>query len=402
MSYGYRTSEILVLPQDLQDFAWSAPMRDLAAKVGLSDVGLKKLLRSLGVVTPAQGHWNKVHAGRPVPSCPNVPARRPGETGRVRLNARFVNVFTPAEPLPSGGPFASAAVPEDLDELYHQELKAIGRMAVPRKLERVHHSLAQIFKQEERRREKFAASGWSCDAPKFDSAVDRRRLKILNAVFMTLSRRDQRADAYECDGEIHARARIGDAYLGLHVDLGGKQRTAQVQGRTRPAPDLPGSTPLMFSVDPGFDRKKCTTWQDDAKGTLETRIAEIAARIVVMGEAKFRRGLKEAEERAEEHRRWQEERRQEELEARNRERLKQLRESGDLLRQAEDLRALISRLCDAVVAGSVGADPTRLEQWERWALAEADRLDPIRSGQILTHLAPQDEPSSAGVEPHFT
>lgn len=56
MSYRYDSNEILVLPQDLQDFAWSAPMRDLAAKVGLSDVGLKKLLRSLGVVTPAQGH----------------------------------------------------------------------------------------------------------------------------------------------------------------------------------------------------------------------------------------------------------------------------------------------------------------------------------------------------------
>ncbi len=38
--YGY--NDLPVLPQDLQDFAWLAPMRDLAPKVGLSDVGLKK------------------------------------------------------------------------------------------------------------------------------------------------------------------------------------------------------------------------------------------------------------------------------------------------------------------------------------------------------------------------
>lgn len=326
-----------------------------------------------------------------MPACPRVPERLPGKAGRVRLDARFANVFTAAEPLPSSGPFASAAVPEDLDELFRQELKAIGRAAVPKKLERVHFALAQIFKQEQRRREKFAACGWSWDAPKFKSAVDRRRLKTLNAVFMALSRRGQSADAYEREGEIHARARIGDAYLGLHVELAGKQRTVQVQGRTRPPPDLPGSTPLMFSVDPGFDRKNCTTWRDDAKGRLETKIAEIVARIVVMGEAKFRRGLKEAEERAEEHRRWQEKRRQEAIEARNAERLKHLRESGELLRQAEDLRALIARVRGAVTADSAPVDRAALDAWETWASAKADRLDPIRSGQILTHLAPAGE-----------
>jgi hypothetical protein len=182
LNYAYARTEVLVLPQDLQDFAWSAPMRDLAAKVGLSDVGLKKLLKSHGVITPPQGHWNRVHAGKPVPKCPELPARRPGETGRIHVDHRFANVLSAVEPMSSSGPFASAAVPEDLDELYLQELKAIGRMTVPRKLERFHCGLSQIFKQEERRRAKFAASNWSWDAPKFDGALDQRRFRILNAI----------------------------------------------------------------------------------------------------------------------------------------------------------------------------------------------------------------------------
>ena len=39
----YRYDDIVVYPDDLRAFAWSAPMRNLAAQVGMSDVGLKKL-----------------------------------------------------------------------------------------------------------------------------------------------------------------------------------------------------------------------------------------------------------------------------------------------------------------------------------------------------------------------
>lgn len=47
----------------LTAFAWSAPMRDLGSRIGLSDVGLRKSLKTDGIVTPPQGHWNRVHAG---------------------------------------------------------------------------------------------------------------------------------------------------------------------------------------------------------------------------------------------------------------------------------------------------------------------------------------------------
>jgi hypothetical protein len=391
MSYGHYSNEILVRPQDLQDFAWSAPMRDLAAKVGLSDVGLKKLLKSHGVITPPQGYWNRVHAGKPVPKSPKLPARRPGETGRIYVDHRFANVLTAVEPMPSSGPFASAAVPEDLDELFEQELKALGRVTVPRKLERFHHGLAQIFKQEERRRAKFAASNWSWDAPKFDGALDQRRFRILNAIFMALSRRGHGGRASERDGQIDATAIVGDMSVDLELAIAGKHRTILEYGRDIPARELPTSTPLMLIIDGQRDRSGETAWQDCVSGKLESNLAEIVARIIVAGEARFRRGLREAEEREVQYRQWQEQRRREEIERRNAERLKHLRSSGDLLRQAEDLRALIARVRAAAVAGSVEVGQDRLSEWERWASAAADRLDPILSGQIMTHLAPPQD-----------
>jgi len=359
-------------------------MRDLAAKIGLSDVGLKKLLKGHGVTTPPQGYWNRVHAGRPVPKCPKAQPRGPGETGRVHLDARFANILTPADPIPSAGSFASTLVPEDLEVLRHNELKAIGRAVVPRKLERVHHGLTPIFNAEQRRREKFAANGWSWDAPKFEASVDRRRLRILNAVMMTLGRRGHRTDAYERDGEFHTTCTIGDTRLGLRIDLvkpeRGRSRRLDADG------ELPAMTPLVIAVDPTFDGKSDLTWKDDEQGKLETKIAAIVAAIVVAGEAKFRRSLAEAEERERKLRLLEEKRRQEAIAARNSERLKHLRESGELLRQASDLRTLIAQVRAAAVAGSIDVGNEELTEWRKWASDEADRLDPVLSGQIMKHL----------------
>jgi anti-sigma28 factor (negative regulator of flagellin synthesis) len=128
------------------------------------------------------------------------------------------------------------------------------------------------------------------------------------------------------------------------------------------------------------------SWQDDEGGTLETKIPTIAAGVIVAGEARFRRSLREAEERSEQLRILEEKRRQEELAARNQERLESLHRSGELLRQAEDIRALVARVRQAIVDGTADVDPATIAAWEQWALSEADKIDPVRSGQITTHL----------------
>lgn len=381
-------NDLLVMPEDLRKFAWSAPMRDLAAKVNMSDVGLKKLLASHGVPSPPQGYWNKLHAGKPVPTCPKAPGRRPGENGRVRLDSRFMDILPRASPRPSGGPFASAAVPEDLDDLFAQELKAIGRAGVPKSFDRTHHGIAQILKRDQERKEKSARERWYWDTARFDSPLDKRRLRILNAVLLTLARRGHEGDAYERDGELHASAIIGDTRLGLAVDIAGSHHSARRRGGVQPASDLPAKTPLAFHADLNFDGKSVESWQDDADGILEAKIAIITAGLIVAGEAKFRRGLRDAEERAEQLRILEEKRRQEVLAARNRERLEHLRLSGELLHQAEMIRVLITRVRQAMLDGSVEVDAQTIAAWESWALGEADKLDPVLSGQIMTHLRP--------------
>jgi hypothetical protein len=54
--YYYGRNTICVMPEDLIAYAWSAPMRDLAQKLDMSDVGLRKLLAGYGVGPPPQGY----------------------------------------------------------------------------------------------------------------------------------------------------------------------------------------------------------------------------------------------------------------------------------------------------------------------------------------------------------
>ena len=394
MSRTYGWHQFHVLPDDLIAYAWSAPMRDLAGAVAMSDVGLKKLLRAHGIGPPPQGYWNKVHAGRPVPKPPRAPARRPGETGRISLDQRFAKVLKPAPLMSSTGPFASVEVPEDLNELLARELKAIGRIAVPRTLEQPHPGLHQLLKQEQRRREK-ANEPFHWDTPKFDGPFDQRRLRLLNGLFLGLSKRGHFGDLYERDGVLHVGAIIGDTRVGFSLELA-RQKAARSRMPQAIDPQLPVKAPLaLVVVGEGGAR-----WEDGADGTLETRLASLVAGLIVAGEARFRRSLAQAEEWEQQRRVDAERGRRERLASLNQKRLEQLHASGQLLRQAEDLRALAARVGEAVAGGALTLEPGALEAWLAWASAEADRLDPVLSGQVISHvLPPAEEP---GREPDFT
>ena len=53
--------------KQLYELIWCKPMRDAAAEIGISDVGLKKVCDRHRVPVPPQGYWNKVHAGQSPP-----------------------------------------------------------------------------------------------------------------------------------------------------------------------------------------------------------------------------------------------------------------------------------------------------------------------------------------------
>lgn len=383
--------------KDVIAFAWSAPMRDLAKRIGISDVGLKKLLKSHGITPPPQGHWNKVHAGKPVGKPPSPPERRPGQIGRVRLDGRFRDHIPEAGRMPIDGPFTSGKVPESLDELRQNEVRVIGKVTVPRDLGRAHRGLTAILKKEELRREKFEKSGWRWDQPKHDHPIAQRQLRFANALLKTLSLRGHGDDLREAERGFEINVEIGDTQLIFELQLAANERTAARYSQVDSA-TIPASTPIRLARRAVKQRVNEAAWEDDKSGKIERRLAEIVAEMIVIGEARFRASLVEARETEEQFQRWKDERRRREIEQLEAKRVNDLRTSAELLREAELMRDLVARVELAMVREGK-FDQARIDAWKRWALEQADQIDPILSGQVLTHLhVPEldDENTSPG------
>src|SRR6266478_244684 len=60
--------------EDLYELAWSKPMSELAKDFGISDVGLAKRCKRLGIPVPGRGYWARIEAGQ-TPYRPKLPNR---------------------------------------------------------------------------------------------------------------------------------------------------------------------------------------------------------------------------------------------------------------------------------------------------------------------------------------
>lgn len=383
-----RSREVRVTREQLYELVWSAPMTQLAAELKMTGSGLAQALRANGIPLPERGYWNKLQAGKPARRIP-LPPRSAGQDALLPLHGTLAERFRsePAEPENPDGPFATAAVPENLEQLRLDTLKQVGKLTVPPNLERPHRALHALLRQDERRREKIAAarfSNWE-RAPEFDTPDQLRKLRIANALMLTLARLGHGCQLWGSEPAPSFCARVGDHEVIVRIHRRGEKLD---RFRNHGAPVLPPSkSPLQIELlgrlPDGFER----SWQDGEE-KLERHLAKVAAAIVAAGEARYRLSLAERLEHIACMNAWREERRQEALAKGNQERLAALHRSAELLRTANDLRTLIAGVRAAVVNGRRDLGPSALSEWEAWAAAEADRIDPVVSGQVDEHLVP--------------
>jgi hypothetical protein len=58
---------------DLYELVWTAPVSEIAARIGISDVGLAKACRRADIPLPSRGYWARVSAGQPIGRDPLPP-----------------------------------------------------------------------------------------------------------------------------------------------------------------------------------------------------------------------------------------------------------------------------------------------------------------------------------------
>lgn len=383
--------------KELYELVWSEPMRVLAPRFGISDVALKKACVRAEIPTPGPGHWAKKAAGKSGSQLA-LPERPPGMQDEVLIGAGvgyWHSAWTEEElvgPLPPPPEFE-----EPIECVRERIAKTVGKLTVPREVRVWHPAIDKLLKEDDQRRERQRASPFpsSWDAPLFDTPFERRRLRVLNTLVLAAGTMNSSAaisDREACS--IHFS--FYQRQVGIRLNRVKRPRHRGYAANSPDADETKLSLSILESVGPEKER---IAWQDDEQGKVETRVTEIAIQIILTAELQYREGVMRSYE-------WRVQRKAE-LEEEERERKRQA-ERGERERQKRLEQARIDRLVKGAAAfqqaGAIrkyveairasqadnsGCSTEELERWSQWALAEADRIDPVVGAKFL--LAMQDE-----------
>jgi len=374
--------------QQLYELVWSEPMRNLAAQIGISDVAIAKHCRKCNVPVPPRGYWNKLQAGKNARPIALDPADL-GTINRVTLSG----TLTPELRTRIKGEPGDPGEEESVEVLAERFGTRLGKVTAPRNLSPAHPAIATLLRKDEELRQKQEGGHFPWYAPKFDTPFERRRLRVLNGIFLAVSR---------IGGNAWTRGEMARE-LGLHI---GNQtisfeldHPAARRGRVvAPPTDRNARLVLKLAYDrlpPGITWQ----WEDKDDCPLENQLAEIIVGLAGAAERLHRQWQEEhrAWQRREQERKEREEKERLELEARREcERLAAIEKAkvDALLKDAADWRkaAEIRAYVEAVSRQASAASNDEFEKWQQWALLEADKLDPItsqRAGKIPIPPAPQ-------------
>lgn len=363
-------------------------MRTLAPEFGVSDVALRKACVKARVPVPERGYWARLNAGKPAIRA-KLPTRPPGlsETVRVGGHAYYYHVIPGEELL---GPIPDPpAFHEPLEGMETEVRKLLGKVKPVRTLDSPHRALRRPLAKEDERRATYLRTGWSWDAPIFDTPFEQRRLRILNSLFMATGRLGAIPDIRGAPAR-DITIKIHDQTIQVRLDTPENLNKPAPYDRPDPAePKAPMR--LVIPNSPGGKIER-SAWEDAKGRKIEEDLTEITVQIIMAAEHQHREGRLRAHEwritrrtqRIEEIRLARERAEREERERQEklaRERVERLVGEADALARAEMIRTYVMRAREA--AKLQGIASSDVERWAEWALETADEIDPIRSGRFL-------------------
>lgn len=360
--------------QSLYDEVWTDPVTDVARRYGLSDVGLAKLCKTMGIPLPARGYWAKVRSGAQVKRTP-LPS-----SGRFREVASLTRYDS-----------EQVKAKKAIERRVKETKKSLGQIPVPLE-QTAQHPLVATAKQRLGRLDStsekrlLSAPDEVLDIEVTAGSLD-RALALVNALLLGLSNLGAEV---EIDREKKRTLLIFEStHFGLKVteritrrehvetpeEKKAKERywkSADRYGAQYPSIPRYDYFPTgQLTITAGHWPSR--TWNDTGRTRLEARLAEVIAGIVALSSeirAKEERQAREAEERRQrqlryeqELQRWEQERALfEELEA-------------NAVRWERACR--LRRYLEAVEANSGGEETAEFSEWLAWARAKADWVDPL-------------------------
>jgi len=360
---------------ELYKEVWTVPMRTLAQKHGISDVGLAKVCRKLSIPLPGRGHWAKKEAGQAVDQ-PPLPA----------LKERIVL----RKPVPREEPpkLADFAAPSELEQVEKLE-GATGELVLKRG-SLSHPLIVQARSCTVRGVDDDSSILWSSEAC-IDIRVSKasldRALRIAAGLIsiiedagfsVSVETRDRKHQTF---AKIHGEEiRFGLVEKIERIEIaappkgGVLERVLTFAGK--PVTMKPsGKLGITVWSNWGSDRRKWT----DGKAPLEQQLSKIVAGFIRFALAD--RAEKERREAAERERQRiaQEQAQLEELIKAEKSKVRALGQAAAQWRRAEQLRSFIAAARAVAVQKGERVDAgSGFGDWIIWAERQADRMDPLK------------------------
>lgn len=366
---------------------WTEPVTIVAKRYGISDVGLRKHCKRLGIPLPSAGYWSKVRAGQTVPKPP-----LPKVTGELRRFVRNYVIKYQADVESLSDSELQAA--HDLSLLREEtrdfirdtcsNLKVAGKLRDPHNLIKQHMDNSRNSKKR--------------DCTRDSSTTDRvyRRNEMLsspeiilpitvspgqiNRAYRILDTLMKAIDEMEGYTSVVFYSGQGKAYfLIMHTAFYYELKESTSKQKSEKGDKLPPALVLSLTAQSYFneDITQYLEFRDSADTPLETQVGRIIYDMFIIGN-RFR-AADELANRAE-RRAWEEEERKRRLEGLRRGELEEI----SLLEQAAsdwEKAQIIRRFADCaelqINEVTEGSKREKLLNWLKWARQKADWLDPL-------------------------
>jgi len=370
--------------EQLYDLVWSEPMRTLAKRIGISDVAIAKHCRKSDVPVPERGYWNKLQAGKKVVRAELMQADL-GTINRIHMSGSLTPELLARI---KGEPGVPDTECESVDVLAERFRKRLGKVVAQRNFSTVHPAIATLLRKDEELRQKYAGSPYSSwYQPRFDSPFERRRLRVLNGIFLGVAKVG--GDAWtRGDTARELGLKVGDRSISFELD-----HPAAKRGRTAPPPNKKDAKLCLNVANQDMPAGVVAQWEDNEGRPLEDQLAEVIVGLAIAAEylqrawveqqKAWERELRERQARAEREKRERDARlERDRLAAIEKAKLDSLLQDAENMRRAADIRAYVEAVRIATAQASAG----NFDNWSRWALSEADKLDPIASGRAISNI----------------
>lgn len=362
--------------QELYELIWEKPIRTIAKEIGVSDSALGKACRKNEITRPDQGYWAKLKAGKSTQKRLLAP-RFPGAPNVIKIGGhRYQDDSNNDDDIkkPIGLP---PTFDEDLASLMKRIEEMVGKVPYPTLSAGAHPIISKLLMQDEERK----ISTW--EEPQFTSAAEKRRLRILNALFLYCHQLGCKPymSTTKFDDDREASITVGEHHVSIMLEANDVKSYRKNNKKY-----------LRLSTGSWRGEPERDYWEDSDEFPIENSLREIMVKIIFTGELQHREFTQQLYE-------WKVERREKLLEKECLKALEEERITIDLRhqiesvkiekllsdakahKQAETIRDYVSLIQEK--SGEIASTQEEIDKWSKWALKQANRIDPIQGLSFL-------------------